>query len=435
MKECERTEPFIIQSDTYLLHIVALVKHIIKILNKQIELINNLYITQCVISNVSDIIIRISLEIENLEVFITTFIPYITDIISMNKQNITLIKQTEMHINQKRAELIANMNILFLEIIKVIELISNSIKSNNNNTICNKLYNNNSTLNSIHSVISNNNDTMCNNNVLNSTHSVNNNECNALHTMHSVNNNDLKNLCDLLIEDTFKNLESIQKFYYTEDIDVRLSNPVINKVKNISIIRIIISGYLKSGIPYIILLIGIIIGIIHVNELLTVRNTIIKIMIEYIIQLPIIIITSAIFITHMVNNNIKYYTQCSIINSIILSIIQIIFIICTGIQLLLLLSKFMIHYVNNNTYCTMCIYSFISLFMIYTGISYERKLFKYKNTMCKIFYKYLYFMYKYYCTLYIILLIHIFMIQCVNNNDILVYKITKRFIKITKYII
>ncbi|OAG30649.1 hypothetical protein NEIG_00161 [Nematocida sp. ERTm5] len=424
MKECERTEPFIIQSDTYLLHIVALVKHIIKILNKQIELINNLYITQCVISNVSDIIIRISLEIENLEVFITTFIPYITDIISMNKQNITLLKQTEMHINQKRAELITNMNILFLEIIKVIELISNSIKSNNN-----------STLNSIHSVISNNNNTMCNNNVLNSIHSVISNNNSTGYSIHSVNNNDLKNLCDLLIEDTFKNLESIQKFYYTEDIDVRLSNPVINKVKKVSIIRIIISGYLKSGIPYIILLIGIIIGIIHVNELLTVRNTIIKIMIEYIIQLPIIIITSAIFITHMVNNNIKYYTQCSIINSIILSIIQIIFIICTGIQLLLLLSKFMIHYVNNNTYCTMCIYSFISLFMIYTGISYERKVFKYKNTMCKIFYKYLYFMYKYYCTLYIILLIHIFMIQCVNNNDILVYKITKRFIKITKYII
>ncbi|KAI5160236.1 hypothetical protein NEPAR05_2562, partial [Nematocida parisii] len=246
---------------------------------------------------------------------------------------------------------------------------------------------------------------------------------------------ELRNLCNVLIEDTFNNLESIQKFYYTEDINVKLSNPVSDKVNKVSIISTLVSGYLKSGIPYIILIIGIIMGIIHVNELLTVRSTIIKIMAEYIIQLPIIIITSTIFITHMVNNNIEYYTHCGIINSIILSSIQIIFTVCTGIQLLIVLSKFMIHYVNNNTYCIMCIYFFISLFIIYTGISYERDVFKYKNTMCKIFYKYLYFMYKYYCTLYIILLTHIFIIQCVNNNNILVYKITKRFINITKYII
>ncbi|EIJ94839.1 uncharacterized protein NEPG_00363 [Nematocida parisii ERTm1] len=411
MKEYETAEPFIIQSDTYLLHIVALVQHTIKILNKQIELINNLYITHCVISNVSDIITRISLEIESLEVFITTFIPYITDIISTHKQNITVVKQTEDHINQKRAELITNMNILFLEIIKAIELISNSIINNNNNTISN-----NSTGYNKHSIISNDNSTGYNK------HSI-------------ISNEELRNLCNVLIEDTFNNLESIQKFYYTEDINVKLSNPVSDKVNKVSIISTLVSGYLKSGVPYIILIIGIIMGIIHVNELLTVRSTIIKIMVEYIIQLPIIIITSTIFITHMVNNNIEYYTHCGIINSIILSSIQIIFTVCTGIQLLIVLSKFMIHYVNNNTYCIMCIYFFISLFIIYTGISYERDVFKYKNTMCKIFYKYLYFMYKYYCTLYTILLTHIFIIQCVNNNNILVYKITKRFINITKYII
>ncbi|KAI5169488.1 hypothetical protein NEIRO03_2664, partial [Nematocida sp. AWRm78] len=55
-----------------------------------------------------------------------------------------------------------NYNTLYNILYTIIDNNTHSIISNNNDTICNKLYNNNNTVNNTHSVISNTNSTMCN---------------------------------------------------------------------------------------------------------------------------------------------------------------------------------------------------------------------------------------------------------------------------------
>ncbi|KAI5165609.1 hypothetical protein NEIRO03_0603 [Nematocida sp. AWRm78] len=126
--------------------------------NNTHSVINNNYNTLC-----NNNTLNITHSVNNNDIFTV----YINSIIStinntlLNNNNIILVSIY----NIKDGNLYKNNT----------EYNTHSIQSNNNDTISNKLYNNNNnTLNSTHSIQSNNNDTMCNNNTEYNIHSVNN---------------------------------------------------------------------------------------------------------------------------------------------------------------------------------------------------------------------------------------------------------------------
>ncbi|KAI5187605.1 hypothetical protein NEIRO03_2574 [Nematocida sp. AWRm78] len=109
------------------------------------------------------------------------------------------------------------------------EIITNSVISNNNNTMCNKLYNDNNIEYNTHSVISNNNNTMCNKlyNDIIYKYSINNTLFIPYYIISLLYNTKYVRILEYFSKETEEEMESIPEY-------IKIKNKIIykNKIKN-----------------------------------------------------------------------------------------------------------------------------------------------------------------------------------------------------------
>ncbi|KAI5159611.1 hypothetical protein NEAUS03_0442 [Nematocida ausubeli] len=393
MKENENRGPFIDHTDIYIKKMVELIKHCILMLNEEIGLISKLLEENPLIvgkvknnERAEETIKKISVEIEKLEVFRTTFVPYIKDVVRQNRTEYRIVKQTEIQIKDKRSETVGTMNVLFIEIIQLVEYIGESAIEQNPSD----------------------------------------------EKMNSI----IKEMCDAVVQKTFQNLESIQKFNYVEKPEIPLLNTAPRpKVKNVSAIRTIFRYYVRIGVLGVITLLGMLLGVTHMGVLRQ-ESRAQAIPLEFILGLPVATAGCICMVMHCRNNNKAYYKDASLSACIALCAFQGLLTICTGLYIYFFLCKIMntclSMWSNLNMYLFMWMYSILSMAMFYNSIRLEKQMSACKNIRRRMLFMALYGAYLYSGILHIGLIVHLLVIIGTSTKDsdslAFISKIISRFI-------